>query len=419
MTTFLDAFKSKAALLQLPLGFSSGLPNPLVTGTLTAWMATEGVDLTSIGIFGLASLPYNFKFLWAPLLDRFSPPFLSRRRSWMVVFQGLLCLAIFGLGAIDPVEGAGALAGMVVLVTFLAASQDIVADAYRTDVLPEHQRASGAAIFVAGYRFALIASGGLALILSDHMSWRQVYWGMGSVMLLGVLATLLAPPPEVEARRPRDFKESVVAPLREFFSRKGAWVMLAIIISYKVGDAVAGHLLTPFLMEVGFTRTSIGGVQKVFGLIATIVGSLAGGGLVSRYGLRRCLIAFGILQAVANGLYAVLAVVGHSYPLLVASIGVDNFFNGLGTAAFVAFLMTLCHRKHTATQYALLSSAMSIGGRLIGSSGGAIAEYAGWPVFFGVTIVAAIPGIVLLTLRPLAEPDHATLEAAVEEAKGG
>lgn len=419
MTSFFDAFKSKAALLQLPLGFSSGLPNPLVTGTLTAWMATEGVDLTTIGLFGLASLPYNFKFLWAPLLDRFSPPLLSRRRSWMVVFQVLLCLGVFALGSIDPTEAGATLAGMVVLVTFLSASQDIVADAYRTDVLLEHERASGAALFVAGYRFALLASGGLALILSDHMSWREVYWLMAGAMSIGVVATMLAPAPEVESKPPRGVWESIVRPLSEFFRRDGAWVMFGIVVTYKVGDAVAGHLLTPFLMEVGFSRTDIGGVQKVFGLIATIVGSLAGGGFVSRYGLRRCLIAFGVLQAIANGLYALLAVVGQSYPLLVLSIGVDNFFNGLGTAAFVALLMTLCHRKHTATQYALLSSAMSIVGRLLGASGGAIVEGVGWPIFFGITILAAAPAIVLLALRPIAEPDEETLAAAAEEAANG
>lgn len=418
VSTFLDAFKSKAAAIQLPLGFSAGIPYMLSRGTLTAWLALSGVDLKTIGYFALAGLPYNFKFVWAPLLDRYPLPFLSRRRGWMVLTQLLLIAIILALAATDMSEDTALFAGIVVLMNFVAASQDIVADAYRTEVLPEHQRASGAAIFVTGYRLALLTSGGLALILSDHMSWQSVYRLMACTMIIGLVATFLASPPERPPKPPRTLTEALVMPLGEFFRRKGAFVMLVIVASYKIGDAVAGHFLSPFLLTL-FTATEVGSVQKIFGMVATIVGSLAGGGLVSRYGLKPCLIAFGVLQAVANGLYAWLAVVGASYPLLVVSIGVDNFFGGLGTAAFVALLMTLCHQKYTATQYALLSSAMSLGGRFIAASGGSVAEEYGWSVFFGITIVAAVPAIVLLWLRPLAEPDPEILEAAAEEAKSG
>lgn len=392
----------------IPLGLASGLPNPLVGTTLTAWMASEGVSLATIGLFAFVALPYNFKFLWAPLLDRYRLPWLGQRRGWMALAQLLLILALGAMGSTSPSGTPTVLATLALGVAFLNATLDIASDAYRTDLLPPEERASGTAVFVAGYRLAMIVGGAGALILSDHLPWSQVYWILAALMLIGVGGTLVAPKPASEPVPPRSLGEAVVAPVVELFRRHGARSALAsltIVMLYKVGDAVAGHLLIPFLMDLGFARTEIGAVAKGLGLGATILGAFVGGGLVAKLGLRRSLLAFGVLQAVANVLYAVLAVVGRDHALLVVSIGVDNLCGGLGTVAFVAYLMSLCNKRFTAFQYALLSSASTVAGRLLGMGSGWVAETAGWPAFFGLTIAAALPALVLLWIRPL--PDEA------------
>lgn len=408
---FIEAYRSRRVGVMLPLGLMSGLPNPLVTGTLTAWMATAGVDLGTIGLFGLASLPYNLKFLWAPLLDRYVPPILGRRRGYLLLSQVAIALGLFFVSVVDPSTQPTTLAWAILALSFFSASQDIVADAYRTDATRENERASAAAVFVLGYRLALLLAGGGALILSDQVSWQVVYRLMAGLMLLGPVITFFAPEPEVVPDAPPTLYAAVWLPLKEFFTRRGVVFSLIVVLTYKVGDSVAGHLLTPFLMDVGFSRTEIGGVQKVFGLVATIVGALLGGGFTARLGLRRALIVFGILQASANLFYAVLAHVGKSHALLITSIGVDNLMNGLGTAAFVALLMALSDHRYTAFQYALLSSAMSVVGRLFGAAGGFIAQDFGWPVFFVMTVLLSAPAVAVLWLRPLAEATRPKLEA--------
>lgn len=403
MARFRDAFRSWRVAVMIPLGFASGLPNPLTGSTLNAWMEATGVSLTTIGIFSLVGLPYNFKFLWAPLVDRFALPWLGRRRGWMLVTQIALLVAVGVLGTLEPRAAPVALASMAFVVTFLSASQDIVSDAYRTDTLHPEERGSGTAVFVTGYRIALIASGAGALTLSDYVSWKAVYWLMAALMLVGVTGTLLAPTPTQQPRPPRTLREAVVDPLLEFIRRDGVIGVLLVVALYKIGDAVASHMLTPFLQRMDFSRTEIGVIQKGLGLVATIVGALVGGGFLARWGLRRSLIVFGILQAGANVLYASIAVVGKSHTLLVVAITVDNVCGGLGTAAFVAFLMSLCDSRFTAFQYALLSSLGSLGGRLLGAAGGWIAERWGWITFFAVTIVMAVPAIVLLFRIPIAD----------------
>lgn len=393
---FLDAFRSRRVGVMIPLGFASGLPAPLIGGTLTAWMATEGVDLKTIGTFTLVSLPFSFKFVWAPLLDRFRVPFLGRRRGWMILSQLALIVAIAGLGIIDPTSAPAMLALGAVIVAALSASQDIVSDAYRTDALRSEERASGTAVFVAAYRGALIVSSAGALILSDILPWRTVYLLMAALMAVGIIGTLIAPAPEDPAEPPPTFAAAVVEPFREFFTRERALMLLGVVLFYKVGDVVAAHLRTPFLMEVGFSRTEIGAIVKGLGLGATIIGALVGGGFVATLGLWRSLLLFGVLQSVANLLYAAIGVVGKSYALLVVAIGVDNLFGGFATAAFVALLMTLCDKRYTATQYALLTSAASIVGKLLGASSGIVAERSGWPAFFTFTVLMAVPALVIL-----------------------
>lgn len=403
MAKFSDAFRSWRVGVMVLLGFGSGLPNPLTGTTLTAWMRSSGVSLTTIGAFALVSLPYNFKFLWAPLIDRFRIPLLGRRRGWMLLLELSLLVALLLLGSADPSARPRMLAVCALLVAFLSASHDIVVDAYRTDTLAPAERGSGTAVFVMGYRVAMIAASAGALILSDLLPWRLVYWLIGSLMVVGIMGTILAPQPAVEAASPRTLKEAVVEPLKEFFSRDKIAATLVVIALYKVGDAVASHLLTPFLMDLGFKRSEIGAIQKGLGLAATIIGALLGGGLLARLGLRRSLIGFGALQAAANVLYIALARSGLNHLLLVWAVGVDSFCGGLGTAASVALMMSLCDRRYTAFQYALLSSASSLGSRPLSLAGGWVAERWGWPTFFLMTIAAALPALVLLVRLPLRE----------------
>jgi PAT family beta-lactamase induction signal transducer AmpG len=397
VSAFVDAFRSKRVGLLVALGFASGLPLALTGTTLSAWMTNEGVDLKTIGLFGLVALPYNFKFVWAPLFDRFVVPWLGRRRGWMACTQLGLVGAIAVMGGVNPRAAPFALAALAVLVAFLSASQDIVSDAYRTDVLPETERASGTATFVLGYRAAMLVSGAFALILSARLPWQLVYWVMAALMAVGVAASWVAPEPET-VRPPRTLGAAVVEPFVDYFARRGALVTLAFIALYKLGDSLASGMITPFLLKTGFGNAEVGALQKGLGLGATIVGTLLGGGLVAKLGVRRSLLWFGVAQAATNVTYMALALVGKSYWVLAGAITVDNVCGGLGTAAFVAYLMSLCNRRFSATQYALLSSASTVAGRLIGASAGFAAERFGWPVFFGGTIAAAAPALLLLVL---------------------
>lgn len=394
--SFWDAFRSPRLALMIGLGFASGLPNPLTSSTLTAWLETQGLSIEMIGATSILALPYNLKVFWAPLLDRFRIPYLGRRRGWMLLAQLCLAVCIAALGSVDPRTGLYAVFFIAIGIAFFSASQDVVSDAYRTDLLPPEQRASGTAIFVASYRAAMIVASAVALFVADLTSWSFTFWVMAALMSVGILTTLVAPTPDTEAAAPRSLRDAVVEPLKEYFRRDRALTFLAIVMLYKFGDVVAGHLLNPFLLRVGFTLTDVAALGKGLGLAATIVGALLGGGLVARWGLRRCLIVFGILQGVANLSYAAVAVVGKSYAMLAFAIAADNLLNGLGTAAFVALLMTLCDRRFTATQYALFSSLSTVPGRLFGIGSGWVVSHSGWALFFVLSLVAALPAIALL-----------------------
>ncbi|MFU1909469.1 muropeptide transporter [Bordetella hinzii] len=386
----------------LVLGFASGLPLALTSGTLQAWATVEGVSLQEIGFLTLVGSAYTLKFLWAPLIDRYAPPFLGRRRSWMLVTQLLLAASIMAMGLLSPGQSLLPLALLAVLVAFLSASQDIAFDAYSTDVLHKNERGAGAAVKVLGYRLAMLVSGGLALVLADHwLGWGPTYVLMGFLMLAGVLGTLWAPEPERPSAAPRSLGRAVVEPFREFFSRRGALTLLALIVLYKLGDAFAGALSTTFLIRgAGFTPTEVGTVNKVLGLAATIVGALAGGAIMGRWGLYRSLMAFGVLQAVSNLGYWVIAVAPKSLGLMAVAVGIENLCGGLGTAAFVALLMAMCNQAFSATQFALLSALSAVGRTyLAGPLTPVLVAYMGWPGFFMVTVFIALPGLVLLWLR--------------------
>jgi PAT family beta-lactamase induction signal transducer AmpG len=394
---YLEVYRSRRIGMMLIFGFSSGLPLALTGGTLQAWMTVVGVDLRTIGIFSLVGLPYTLKFLWSPLMDRYVPPWLGRRRGWMILTQVALFFAIFAMAFASPQHAVGAVALLALFVAFASASQDIVIDAYRTDILRETERGAGTAVYVMGYRIAMLVSGALALILSDRIGWRNTYLLMAVVMVVGMIGSLFGPEPDIQAKPPRSLREAVWGPLKDFFSRHGAVTILLFIVLYKLGDAYAGTLTTAFLIRgAGFSPTDVGTVNKGLGVISVIVGATIGGSLMVRLGLFRSLLFFGILQAVSNLSFMVLAWVGKSYPMMIFAVAFENLAGGMGTSAFVAFLMGLCDHRFSATQFALLSSLAVLGRVFISPTSGYVVESVGWANFFFLTALTALPGLALL-----------------------
>lgn len=398
MRSLVKVFGSRKMAALTLIGFSSGLPLFLTSRTLQAWMTVEQVDLGAIGLFSLVGLPYSLKFIWSPLLDRFAVPILGRRRGWLITLQIGLLIAIALMAGQQPKQALQLLAINAVAIAFLSASQDIAADAYRTDVLEELELGAGAAVYVLGYRVALLFTGSLALILADSLPWSSVYLLMSFGMGIGIVATLFAPEPK-ETSPPESLAAAVILPFGEFFGRQGvlqAILILLFIVLYKLGDSFVNNMSTPFLLQTGFTQTDIGAIQGGMGLIATIVGTLAGGAILSRIGINRSLWLFGALQAVSNLAYYILANIGKNYSALVLTINIENFCGGLGTAAFVAFLMNMCNQRFSATQYALLSSFMAVSRDILVAPAGTLAKITDWPLFFIISIVAAMPGLLLL-----------------------
>lgn len=393
-------FSQRNSLFMLLLGFASGLPLALTSGTLQAWMTVENVDLKTIGFFSLVGQAYVFKFLWSPLMDRYTPPFLGRRRGWLILSQLLLIAAIIGMGFMNPARDLWWLAALAVMVAFCSASQDIVFDAYKTDLLPPEERGTGAATSVLGYRLAMLVSGGLALWMADrYFGWQATYWLMAGLMLIGVFATLLAPEPLNSQPAPRTMEQAIVAPLRDFFERNNAWLILLLIVLYKLGDAFAISLTTTFLIRgVGFNAGDVGLVNKTLGLFATIVGAIYGGLLMQRLSLFRALMFFGILQAVSNAGYWLLAITAKSLFTMATAVFLENLCGGMGTAAFVALLMTLCNKSFSATQFALLSALAAVGRVYVGPIAGWFVESYGWAWFYLFSILAALPGLAILMI---------------------
>ena len=382
-----------AALL---MGFACGLPLLLTLSVLQAWMKEEGVDLTVIGLMTLVGLPYTVKFLWAPILDRFTLPFLGRRRGWLLVAQLSLTAAIVGLGATDPGTNPAMVAFMAFLVTFFSASQDIVVDAYRREDLPDAELGLGSSLYVNGYRVGMLLASGGGLILADHMPFSMVYYIMAACMLPGVITTLLTPEPDTPSGTPQSMKEAVVNPLVEYFQRRGALWILAFVLFYKIGDTMASAMTTPFYLDIGFTKTQIGTVVKLFGFWATIAGGLLGGIAMLRLGINRSLWIFGFLQAVSTAGFAVLARIGPNVGALSAVIAFENLSSGMGTAAYVAFMASITNKRFTATQYALLTSLMGIPRVVASAPTGFLAKHMGWEAFFIFCTLMAIPGMLLL-----------------------
>ena len=394
---YLEILRSPRIAAVLLLGFSSGLPLALTGGTLQAWLTVSGTDIMTIAWFSWIGIPYLLKFLWSPLMDRYVPPFLGRRRGWMLLTQLALVAGIAGMAVSSPNANLWLLGCLALWVAFASASQDIVIDAYRTDLLPAKERGMGAAVSVLGYRIAMLASGGLALILADQIGWRQTFFVMAALMGVGLMTSFAAPEPALRGTPPRSLRAAVVEPLRDLMSRSGALQLLALIALYKFGDALAGTLTTAFLIRgVGFSLTDVGTINKALGLVSLLVGGLLGGLLLVRMSLVRALLLFGALQAISNLSFALLAWAGKSYPLLVFAVSFEYLASGMGTAAFVAFAMALYNHSFTSTQYALLPALASLGRILFGPATGGLVEAMGWANFFVLTFVAALPGLWLV-----------------------
>lgn len=424
---FCAVYADRRVLALVFFGFSSGLPLALTFGTLSLWLAEVGVSKTTIGLFALMGAPYTFKFLWAPLVDQMPIPYvtrrLGRRRGWAIVTQLALMVTIAALGATNPAVHAGLTAVLALMVALWSATQDIVIDAYRVEILEERQFGAGAATIVLGYRIGMLVSGAGALYLATYVGWLVTYGLMAAFMTVGIVTVLLNPEPKGHKTRESGEQEkpmaaylqanrqppggkkaralawihrAVISPFAEFVSRRGWLVILLFILLYKFGDALAGVMGNPFYLEIGFTKIQIASITKAFGLAATIIGGVIGGIIVDRMGILRSLFVCGILQMISNLMFAVLAMVGNDPGMLSLTIAIENLSGGMATAAFVAYLSSLCNVAYTATQYALLTSFMAFGRTLLSSSGGWLADQMGWISFFIVTTGAALPGLLLL-----------------------
>ncbi len=378
------------------LGVSSGIPLLLIGSTLQAWMTDENIDLAVIGMFSLVGLPYTVKFLWAPIMDRYAPPFLGRRRGWMFISQILLMVTVGAFFLVRPVESPWTIALLAVFVSFFSASQDIVIDAYRRELLRDEELGLGSSLSVNGYRIGMLISGAFALFLADQIPWNYVYLLLASSFIIGIVTTILAPNSEGQILPPQSLQEAVIEPFTDYFRRRGAFEILAFILLYKIGDLMASNMTTPFILKMGFTKTEIATIAKTFGIIATIIGGLIGGILLIRLGIFHALWIFGILQALSTLFFSVLASAGTYYSVLIATVTFENLTTGMGTSAFIAFMSSLCNKRFTATQYALLSSLMGIPRVVISSPTGFLAEKLGWIYFFIFCAISAIPGLAFL-----------------------
>lgn len=383
-------------LVAFAMGFACGMPLLLTGSLLQAWMTKEGIDLAVIGLFALVGLPYTLKFLWAPLLDRYTLPWLGRRRGWLLSAQLALMAAIAWLGFSNPLANPWLVAFIAFLVTFFSASQDIVVDAYRREDLKEEELGLGSSLYVNGYRVGMLLAGSGGLILADFFSFRFVYLLLAATMLVGVLTTLLAREPEVAAGTPRTLREAVIEPFIDYFSRPGALLILLFVLFYKVGDSMATAMTTPFYLHIGFSMTEIGEIAKLFGFWATVGGGLLGGVLILRLGIYRSLWVFGILQAISTACFALLLWSGSQVMWLAGVIAFENLSGGMGTAAYVAFMASLTNKRFTATQYALLSSLMGVPRVLASAPTGLMVEQMGWGLFFIACSLIALPGLWLL-----------------------
>jgi PAT family beta-lactamase induction signal transducer AmpG len=403
------AYTNRNVLQVLALGFASGLPLLLTFSTLSAWLATAGVRRAAIGAFALVGTPYAFKFLWSPLIDRLPPPLpLGRRRGWGVTIQIALIAATLGLGACDPKQNLARMGVLALLVAFLSASQDVVIDAWRVEILATELQGPGAGMIQAGYRIAMLVSGAGALVIAAHVSWFAAYATMAALLAVGLLVFLFGPEPKQAddpVRRSRKdgrgglrqwLSTAVTGPFAEFMRRPLWPVVLVFIVGYKLGEALAGVMATPLYVSLGFSLDEIAAVSKLVGFFATVAGALIGGVVTVRFGILRSLMVCGVLQSAGNLFYVLQVLGGHRIGYLGLCVTAENLTGAMAGTALVSYLSSLCSPDFTATQYALLSSLAAVGRTLVASSGGLLADKLGWVSFFLLTTVATVPALLLL-----------------------
>lgn len=402
-----EVYLKRRVLRIMLLGFFSGLPLALTASTLFTWLAEAGVDKTTIGLFAAIAIPYSLKFLWSPVMDGVAIPvltrYMGRRRSWLLLLQLLLTFSIAAFAFADPNVPA-TFALMALGVAFFSASQDIVIDAYRVESLPTQEQGSAAAMYTFGYRIAMLISGAGALWLSDQVSWQSTYLAMAGLMAAGLLTTLLMPEPDISAEiKPAHsvsqwIHQSVIAPFADFMNRKGWVAILVFVVLYKLADAFLGIMFNPFLLSLGFSKTQIAEIVKLYGLAATLVGGFIGGSLVVRWGMMRTLLSTSVLHMLTNLLLVVQADLGAHEGFLTLCVVTENMTAGMGSAAFIAYLSSLCRAQFTATQYALLSSLASVARTTLSTAAGKTAELLGWQGFFLFSSLLAIPSIVMIVI---------------------
>lgn len=410
----LSSFRQPKMFYLFLLGISSGLPFALTLGTLQTWMSDPAVNISlkTIGLFAFLRLPFSLKFLWAPMMDRYVPPFLDRRRGWAVITQILIAISLVAVSFTNPLTQTIQLMIIVLFCNFFGASQDIVLDAYRREVLKEEELGIGSGVFVDGYLIAFrFISGAGAILLSTMIPWSQVYLIMAAIMLLMVFVTFKAP--AVNADRslaPRNLLAAYWEPLKEYFSRNGALTILTFIILYKIGDNMASTMTIPFILKNGYSKEEYVAVVKVWGLIATLIGGIAGGLFVHKLGTNRALWIMGFLQAFSTAAFALLNGGDKSIPLLIGVVGFENLTAGMGTSAYAAFMGAMTNIRFTASQYALLSSLMAIPGVIFSSQTGTFAEAYGFSEFFIFCALIAAPGMFLIPFLKN-EPTHPILKS--------
>lgn len=407
MKTWLKALRvyaDRRMAVMLLLGFVSGLPFLLVSSTLSLWLKDVGISLAAIGIFSLVKIPYSFKWLFSPIIDQFRLPVLGRlgrRRSWAVLLQILLMAALVAMSVTNPGISPMLFAFWVVLAALFSASQDIVLDAYRIERFRPKEQAAGVAVFVLGYRVGTIFSGAGALFMAEFWNWSTVYQVMAAGVLVGLVTVLVSKEPDDNRpSKPKTVRatvvNAVVKPFTDFMKRdKWVWILLFIFF-YRMSDAYVAPMAYPFFDDMGFSKIQIASIIKIYGVVATILGTVVGGAVVARIGLVKALVICGVLQGISNLVYVGQAYAGNNAQVLMVNIFIENISGGMGTAAFVAYLSSLCNKKYTATQYALLSSFMGAARDLFAATSGLVATAMTWQEFFGITTLMALPGLFIL-----------------------
>ena len=398
---FFKIYLSKELMLIFFTGISSGIPLYLILSTLTIWLARENVDISTIGLFALTQFPWTIKFLWAPFLDNYKIGFLSNyighRKAWLVIIQFFLIISVIGLGSNNPKDNLYITAIFALLVAIFSASQDIVIDALRIEILNDRRQGAGAAMTQFGYRVGGILAGAGALYLREVLTWHQVFLCIALILLILSICCIIILPISDKTRKFK--KVNFIKPFNELINRNsltGLLIIFSFIFFFKFGDVVAGVMANPFYVKIGFSNLEIANTSKVFGVLMTVSGVFIGGILVNKFGILNSLIISSILQIFSNLLFVWLAIIGNNINILIATIAGENLAGGMGSAAFVAYLSVLCNKSYTGTQYAILSSIMGLARTVLSSPAGFLVEWIGWYKFFIISTFLGLPGLLIL-----------------------